>query len=56
MIVSFLISQQNNIVRIRKCIEKVLQGNWRRKNNSFEEGISIIPSQKAEVLASLERR
>ena len=32
MIISFLISQQNNITRIKKCIENIKPGIWSKKN------------------------
>lgn len=52
MIVSFLISQQNNIVRIRKCIENICREYGEGKVTASGDKYYTFP--KAEVLASLE--
>lgn len=52
MIVSFLISQQNNIVRIRRCIENICREYGEEKTNIFDEIYYAFP--KPETLACLE--
>lgn len=52
MIVSFLISQQNNIVRIRKCIQNICECYGEKKVNAYGEIYHAFPS--AETLAGLE--
>ena len=51
MIVSFLISQQNNIPRIRRCIENLCRTYGKRKE---AEGFSFYTFPGPEVLAGLE--
>lgn len=51
MIVSFLISQQNNIVRIRRCIENISEKYGEKKKDS--SGTIFYGFPKAEVLARL---
>ncbi len=52
MIVSFLISQQNNIIRIRKCIQNICEHYGEQKVNVWGEKYYTFPS--AESLAGLE--
>lgn len=52
MIVSFLISQQNNIVRIRKCIENICREYGEEKITASGEHYYAFP--KAEAFACLE--
>lgn len=52
MIVSFLISQQNNIVRIRRCIENICREYGEEKTTASGDKYYAFP--KAEVLACLE--
>ncbi|MDE6926091.1 MAG: 8-oxoguanine DNA glycosylase [Acetatifactor sp.] len=52
MIVSFLISQQNNIVRIRRCIENICEGYGERQVNDHGETYYAFPLPEA--LAELE--
>lgn len=52
MIVSFLISQQNNIVRIRRCIQNICQKYGERKEDA--DGNIYYTFPPAEVLACLE--
>ena len=52
MIVSFLISQQNNIPRIRKCIENICREYGEKKLNENGEEYFVFP--KPEVLAELD--
>ena len=52
MIVSFLISQQNNIPRIRKCIENICREYGEKKIN--ENGEEYFAFPKTEVLAELD--
>lgn len=52
MIVSFLISQQNNIVRIRRCIENICREYGEEKTTASGERYYAFP--KAEALACLE--
>lgn len=52
MIVSFLISQQNNIPRIRKCIENICREYGEKKMNDNGEEYFAFP--KPEVLAELD--
>lgn len=52
MIVSFLISQQNNIVRIRKCIENICREYGEERTTVSGDKYHTFP--KAEVLACLE--
>jgi len=52
MIVSFLISQQNNIVRIRRCIQNICERYGEERTNSDGEVYYSFP--KPEILAKLE--
>ncbi len=52
MIVSFLISQQNNIVRIRRCIENICAGYGEKLTNARGEEYHGFPTPQA--LAELE--
>lgn len=52
MIVSFLISQQNNITRIRKCIQNICEKYGEKRFNFREEAYYTFPT--AETLAKLE--
>ena len=52
MIVSFLISQQNNIPRIRRCIENICQEYGDKKENANGETYFAFP--KPEALAGLD--
>lgn len=52
MIVSFLISQQNNIPRIRKCIENICREYGEKKENAKGETYYAFP--KPEALAGLD--
>lgn len=52
MIVSFLISQQNNIVRIRRCIQNICEQYGEEKKNGSGGIYYAFP--KAEVLAKLD--
>lgn len=52
MLVSFLISQQNNIVRIRRCIENVCRTYGEERTSASGEKYYTFP--KAEVIACLE--
>ncbi|WP_089982127.1 DNA-3-methyladenine glycosylase family protein [Clostridium sp. C105KSO13] len=52
MIVSFLISQQNNIVRIRKCIQNISEAYGEKKQT--EDGRVYYAFPEAEALAGLE--
>lgn len=47
MIVSFLISQQNNIVRIRRCIDNICQSYGERLVNARGETFHAFPAPKA---------
>ncbi len=51
MIVSFLISQQNNITRIRKCIQNICEKYGEKRFNFREEAYYTFPT--AETLAKL---
>lgn len=51
MIVSFLISQQNNIVRIRRCIENLCVKYGEKRENAWGESYYTFP--KPETLAGL---
>lgn len=51
MIVSFLISQQNNIVRIRRCIQNICEAYGEKKLNARGEVYYAFP--KPEALADL---
>lgn len=51
MIVSFLISQQNNIVRIRRCIENICERYGEKKEG--DSGVSYYAFPRPEALASL---
>lgn len=52
MIVSFLISQQNNIVRIRRCIQNISEKYGERKQST--DGSAYYSFPEAKVLAELE--
>ncbi len=52
MIVSFLISQQNNIVRIRRCIQNICESYGERLTSS--EGVTYYAFPTPESLAGLE--
>lgn len=52
MIVSFLISQQNNIVRIRRCIQNICESYGEKKINPRKEAYYAFPLPEA--LADLE--
>lgn len=52
MIVSFLISQQNNIVRIRRCIQNICREYGEEKKTASGESYYAFP--KPDVLACLE--
>lgn len=52
MIVSFLISQQNNIVRIRRCIQNICEAYGEEKRNGRGELYHAFP--KPQALAGLE--
>lgn len=52
MIVSFLISQQNNIVRIRRCIQNICEQYGEERINAHGEVYYTFP--KPETLAALE--
>ena len=52
MIVSFLISQQNNIVRIRRCIENICQSYGEKRINQQGEIYYTFP--RPEALANLD--
>lgn len=52
MIVSFLISQQNNIPRIRKCIENICREYGEKKENAKGQTYYAFP--KPEALAGLD--
>lgn len=52
MIVSFLISQQNNIVRIRRCIQNICEAYGEQKSNDRGKIYYTFPSPQA--LAGLE--
>ena len=52
MIVSFLISQQNNIPRIRRCIENICRKYGEKKENANGETYFAFP--KPEALAELD--
>lgn len=52
MIVSFLISQQNNIVRIRRCIENISERYGEKKETS--SGMEYYAFPKPEALAGLD--
>lgn len=47
MIVSFLISQQNNIPRIKKCIQAICEQYGEEKKNSYGETYYAFPTAKA---------
>lgn len=47
MIVSFLISQQNNIVRIRRCIENICSGYGEKLTNAQGEEYHAFPTPQA---------
>lgn len=46
MIVSFLISQQNNIPRIRRCISNICERYGERRQGSGEEFIILFPVRR----------
>ena len=52
MIVSFLISQQNNIVRIRRCIENICKAYGKRQEN--RQGLTYYAFPEPKVLAELD--
>lgn len=52
MIVSFLLSQQNNIVRIRRCIRNICEAYGEKRQNTDGESYYAFP--KPEALAGLE--
>lgn len=52
MIITFLISQQNNIPRIRKCIENICACYGERKDNGFGGYYDTFPSAEALSKAS----
>lgn len=52
MIVSFLISQQNNIVRIRRCIQNICEAYGEKKQSS--SGVFYNAFPKPEALAGLD--
>lgn len=52
MIVSFLISQQNNIIRIRRCIQNICEGYGEPRTNFCGETYYTFPTP--DVLAELE--
>ncbi len=52
MIVTFLISQQNNIVRIRRCIQNICEAYGEEKTNNHGEVYYAFP--KPEALAGLD--
>ena len=47
MIVSFLISQQNNIVRIRRCIENLCEGHGEKLVNAQGESYYAFPTPES---------
>ncbi|MDO5292078.1 MAG: DNA glycosylase [bacterium] len=47
MIISFLISQQNNIQRIQKCIQTICEKYGEKKFNSYGEAYYAFPTPKA---------
>ena len=55
MIISFLISQQNNITRIKKCIENISREFGVRKTSSTGAEYYAFPTAEALVLATEEQ-
>ncbi len=54
MIISFIVSQQNNIVRIRKCIENLCQKYGEEKRLKDGRKYYLFPTPEALVKASIE--
>ena len=55
MIISFLISQQNNITRIKKCIENISREFGVRKTSSTGAEYYAFPTAEALALATEEQ-
>lgn len=53
MIVTFLISQQNNIVRIRRCIQNICEAYGEEKTDNYGRVYYAFP--RPEALAGLVR-
>lgn len=54
MIISFIVSQQNNIVRIRKCIENLCQKYGEEKRQKDGRKYYLFPTPEALAKASIE--